>query len=216
MNLEQILNERYTVKAFDTNKKIDDQTVNKIEDLLRLSPSSTNIQPWSFIIAESEEAKAKVAKSTENFGFNTQKVLDASHVVVFNVKSEMTDEHLNIVLEQEDIDGRFPQQQFKQDMDMGRRFFYNMHKNDIKDDNHWMEKQVYLNAGHFVLGLKSLGIDSVIMEGFDAGVLNQEFNLDNRGDRAILVIAIGYPSTEDFNKDLPKSRLDKSVTITRA
>ncbi|MDI5454401.1 YjbH domain-containing protein, partial [Salmonella enterica subsp. enterica serovar Cerro] len=41
-------------------------------------------QPWHFIVASTEEGKARVAKSAAgNYTFNERKMLDASHVVVF-------------------------------------------------------------------------------------------------------------------------------------
>ena len=46
-----------------------------------IQPSSTNSQPWHFIVASTEEGKARVAKSAaDNYVFNERKMLDASHV----------------------------------------------------------------------------------------------------------------------------------------
>ena len=42
---------RHTTKAYDPNRRIPDETVDKLKELLRFSPSSTNIQPWHFVIA---------------------------------------------------------------------------------------------------------------------------------------------------------------------
>ncbi len=215
MNINEIAKSRYAVKVFDKNKKINEDDILKLEELLRLSPSSTNTQPWSFIIAGSEEAKEKIAKSTENFGFNTKKVLNASHVVIFNVKYPLTDEHLKNVLEKEDQDGRFIDEAAKAGMDSGRRNGLKEHINQLKDEKHWLEKQVYLNVGHFAISAKALGIDSVIMEGFDRKVLDIEFDLEQKGESSLILVGIGYPSDDDFNKDLPKSRLDIKDIVTR-
>ncbi len=215
MNINEIAKSRYAVKAFDKNKKINEEDISKLEELLSLSPSSTNTQPWSFIIAESDEAKKKITKSTESFGFNTQKVLNASHVVIFNVKYPLTDEHLKNVLEKEDQDGRFIDEAAKAGMDSGRRGWVKEHEADLKDEKHWLEKQVYLNVGHFVISAKALGIDSVVMEGFDRKVLDSEFDLEKKNESSLILVGIGYPSDDDFNKDLPKSRLDIKDIVTR-
>ena len=61
MNIQEVLNWRYSTKEFDSTKKISNENLQKVKDLLQMSPSSTNIQPWHFIIAETEEGKKRVA-----------------------------------------------------------------------------------------------------------------------------------------------------------
>ena len=108
MNVSEVINNRYSTKAFDPNKKISEADFNEIKNMLRMSPSSTNLQPWHFVIAHSEEGKNRIAKSTEGpFHFNTQKIKDASHVVVFCSRIDADEPHMLKVLEQEDKDGRY-------------------------------------------------------------------------------------------------------------
>jgi len=90
MDIIQSAASRYSTKAFDPSKKITAENIEKVKDLLRLSPSSTNSQPWHFILASTPEAKARIAKATSGFYvFNERKVLDASHVVVFCAKRRL-------------------------------------------------------------------------------------------------------------------------------
>ena len=46
---------RHTAKAYNPDKKISDENVEKIKELLRFSASSTNAQPWHFVIASTDE-----------------------------------------------------------------------------------------------------------------------------------------------------------------
>lgn len=99
---------RYTAKAYDPSKKISDADLVKIKELLRLSASSTNAQPWFFVIAGTDEGKSRVAKATEGlFEFNKAAVLNASHVVVFAARDELSEAFLQTVLDQEAQDGRY-------------------------------------------------------------------------------------------------------------
>ena len=206
---------RYSTKAFDADKKISDENIEKVKDLLRLSPSSTNSQPWHFILASTDVAKARIAKATSGFYvFNERKVLDASHVVVFCAKTAIDETHLSKLLDQENADGRFASQQAMEGQHKGRSYFVNMHRFDYKDAQHWMEKQVYLNVGNFLLGVSALGIDAVPIEGFDARVLDEEFGLREKGFTSLVIVPIGYRSVEDFNAALPKSRLAFSEILT--
>lgn len=209
---------RHTVKAFDSSKTIPEETVAKLKTLLQLSPSSTNAQPWHFIFASTKDGKAKVAKATERlYPFNKASILNASHVVVFASRLAIEEDYLLHVLEQEDKDGRFDadKKTHKPQMHAGRSLFANLHKQDYKDAQHWMDKQVYLNIGQFLLGVSALGIDATPMEGIEISVLDEEFGLREKGYSSLVVVALGYSDPEaDFNAKLPKSRLPMSEIIT--
>lgn len=208
MELNKILNERYSVKKFDSEYKLSEKQLNDVKDLLVLAPSSVNIQPWHFTIATSEDAINKVAKSTVDFGFNDEKIREASALVVFSL-ANVDDKHLSAVIEKEEADNRYASEEFKVATDNGRRYFHNLHV-EAGSEKQWLTNQLYLNAGHFVLGLSLIGIDSVIMEGFDPIVLKEELDLDGN---PVLIIGIGKRSSDDYNAALPKSRLAANQLI---
>ncbi|EAA0502516.1 oxygen-insensitive NAD(P)H nitroreductase [Salmonella enterica subsp. enterica serovar Orion] len=215
MDIVSVALQRYSTKAFDPSKKLTAEEADKIKTLLQYSPSSTNSQPWHFIVASTEEGKARVAKSAAgNYTFNEHKMLDASHVVVFCAKTAMDDAWLERVVDQEDADGRFATPEAKAANDKGRRFFADMHRVSLKDDHQWMAKQVYLNVGNFLLGVAAMGLDAVPIEGFDAEVLDAEFGLKEKGYTSLVVVPVGHHSVEDFNAGLPKSRLPLETTLT--
>lgn len=207
---------RHTAKAYNSNKKISAADIEKIKELLRYSASSTNSQPWHFIIAATTEGKARIAKATEIYPFNKAAIMDASHVIVFCSKLDIEEDYLLKVLEQEDKDGRFKTDpEFKPKMHGARNMFANLHKHDYKDVQHWMDKQVYLNLGAFLLGVSTMGIDATPMEGIEVKVLDAEFGLREKGYTSLVVVPIGYSDDKnDFNAKLPKSRLPYSEILT--
>ncbi|WP_372871177.1 oxygen-insensitive NAD(P)H nitroreductase [Shewanella sp.] len=210
----QLIKQRHTCKAFDPERKISDEHIESLKTLLQFSPSSTNSQPWHFVLAASETGKATIARASSQFAFNTAKILNASHVFVLCTKAQMDDAHLLNVLEQEQADGRFADEQAMQNQHKGRSFFVNMHRFELKDAQQWMEKQVYLALGTLLLGAAALEIDACPIEGFDATVLNQELGLREKGLCASVVVAMGYRSADDFNAALPKSRLSQEQLFT--
>ena len=217
MNIKEIVNWRYTTKDFDPAKKVSNEDMEQVKALLRMSPSSTNIQPWHFIIAETKEGKERMAKGTQGgFIFNESKVKNASHVVLFCSRTSADQNYMEHVLEVEDKDGRYPNNEIKQGMHGGRNMFADIHKFDLKDLPHWLEKQVYLNIGGFLLGVAALGIDAAPMEGIDVKALDEEFGLREKGFTAITAVAIGYRTDKDFNSTdkTPKSRLPESEIFT--
>lgn len=215
MDIISVALKRHSTKAFDPGFKLAAEQAENLKTLLQFSPSSTNSQPWHFIVASTEEGKARVAKSAAGgFVFNERKMLDASHVVVFCAKTAMDDAWLEKVVNQEEADGRFATPEAKAGNHKGRTFFADLHRKELKDDAHWMQKQVYLNVGNFLLGVAAMGLDAVPVEGFDAAVMDKEFGLTEKGFTSVVVVPVGRHSVEDFNARLPKSRLPQSTTVT--
>lgn len=215
MNIVDFAKQRYATKAFDSSKKLTEEHIEQIKQLLRLSPSSTNIQPWHFILASTDKGKAKIAEScVEEFSSNFQKVTDASHVLVFCTQTQCNKAHLQTILDKEYEDGRFECDLSRDMFNTGRTFFVDMHKYERKDILHWMEKQIYLNLGNLLLGVATLGIDAVPIEGFKASILDKKFHLREKGLTSVILVALGYRSDADFNAPLPKSRLDESALFT--
>lgn len=176
-----------------------------------------NIQPWHFVIADDEAGKARVVKAiAENFPFNTEKVTDASHVVVFAARTHADNAFLSEILEKEDQDGRYANAEFKAGGDGARRTFLGIHRNQFKDEAEWLAKQVHINMGFALFAAAALGIDAVPMEGADMAVLNQEFGLTEKGYTAVAVVSFGYRASDDFNAELPKSRLAEEVVFSKA
>jgi len=215
MDLIEIANRRYATKKFDGSQRISDGVFEQIQGLLRLSPSSVNSQPWHFIIAESETGKARIAKGAEGqYAANNPKILDASHVVLFCAKTDISDAYLQKITDQEEADGRFPKPEGKEMALKVRGFYADLHRKEQSDMACWTQNQVYLNMGNLLLGAAALGVDAVPIEGVDKDVLNEEFDLLSMGFSAVAVVALGYRAEDDFNAALPKSRLAEAELFT--
>jgi len=215
MELMQALKWRYATKKFDQKKKVSNEDLKKIEALLCMSPSSTNVQPWHFVIATTDESKKKISKSTQGFYiFNEAKILESSATIVFCARTNLDEKFLLHLLDSEDKAGRIKNEQEKTNLHKGRSMFIDIHRNLLKDLQHWMEKQMYLNLGSFLLGVAELGLDAVPMEGFDAKTLDEELGLKGQGFVPVVLVSIGYRHKDDLNATLPKSRLDSKELIT--
>ena len=216
MNIAQIAQARYTTKAFDPERKIPEAVVEQLCAVLRNAPSSVNSQPWHFIVAASPEAKLRVAKATQGgFTYNEPKLRNASHVIVLCGHTRLDDAHLDAVIAQENSDGRFAMPEAMATQDKTRRFYVNLHQNEMKDDRSWIERQVYIALGGLLLAAGAVNVDACPMEGFDAAVLDAELGLAAQGLTSVVLVALGYRGADDFNARLPKSRLAEEVLFTR-
>jgi nitroreductase/dihydropteridine reductase len=107
----------------------------QIYGVLRNSPSSVNSQPWHFIVASTPEAKARMAKGAQGgFSYNESKILNASHVILFCVRADADQQHLDAILEQEERDGRFKDEAAKAGQAKGRLGYVNLHRYTVLPD----------------------------------------------------------------------------------
>jgi len=215
MDTVSLAKRRYTTKAYDASRRIPQATIDALLEQLRHSPSSVNSQPWHFVVADSAEGKARLAKSTQDrFAYNSPKILNASHVIVFCARTEMPEAHLQALLDQEAADGRFRDEQARAAQNQSRRHYVDLHRFDQKDVQHWMEKQTYLAFGTALLGAAAHGLDATPIEGFDSKVLDAELGLREQGFTSVVILSLGYRSEGDFNAGLNKSRLPAAKVFT--
>ena len=52
--IAEIVHQRKTTKAFESGQGLTPEQSAAVRDLLRMSPSSTNAQPWHFFIAKTD------------------------------------------------------------------------------------------------------------------------------------------------------------------
>jgi len=215
MDILSAAKKRHTAKAYDSERRIPEEVMQQVYDLLRNSASSVNSQPWHFIVANTPEGRARIAKATQGgYVYNAAKVNDASHVIVLCARVDMDEAHMDALLEQEERDGRFRDAQARAGQDATRRGYVNQHRYGTKDVAQWLEKQVYLALGTALLGAATLEIDATPMEGFDQKILDAEFGLNEKGLTSLVLVSFGYSSPADFNAGLPKSRLTQEATFT--
>lgn len=206
---------RYTTKAYDASKKIPDHQFQRLLEILRLTPSSVNIQPWHFLIADNIEAKTRIAKGlTGRYAYNAPKVLDASHSIIFCTRTDVTQEHLEQLLKQDDLNGRFKDEKAKEAQGQTRAGYVEYYRNEQQNLYGWMENQTFIALGQLLLAAGLEDVDATPMGGFDEEIISQEFELAEKGLRPSVIVSLGYRSESDFNAQLPKSRLDDAVIFT--
>lgn len=196
MSFLDIAQKRYTTKKYDSSKKIDNHTIEKLKEILRLSPSSINSQPWKFTFVADEEIKSRLAEFSLG---NREKVLDASHIVIFSVVKDaeaFENNKLKLLPEYTTT-------------------YYNRVLKPRGDEQimTWLTSQVYLSLGFFLSATATLGIDSTPMEGINTKEYDAILKDDNY--KTLFAVAIGYRDKEDENQPSlnPKFRLDAEDVI---
>lgn len=196
MDFLSIAENRYTTKKYDPAKKISDENVEKLKEILRLSPSSINSQPWKFIFITDEKLKNELAEVSY---FNESKIKEACHLIVFNVID-------NIEKFEKEFIGNLPE---------GSVAYYQKNIKPESEENikSWLANQVYLSLGYFLSACACMGIDSTPMEGVD--IKEYAKKLGTKDYKPLFAVAIGYRDTQDTNQPsiTPKSRFDLNDVI---
>lgn len=187
---------RYTTKKYNPSKKISDNEIEELKEILRLSPSSINSQPWKFIFVSNEEIKNQLAEVSY---FNEQKIKDASHLVVFCAIDDI----------------QSFENQINKNLPEGAVGYYNQFIKPLSEQEikSWLKHQVYLSLGYFLSACASMSIDSTPME----GIKSNEYNtiLDLKNYTTLFAVAIGYREQNDPNqpKIKNKSRLQMEEIV---
>lgn len=209
MDVLNVSQTRYTTKAYDATQKIPAEKFARLIEILRLAPSSINIQPWHFFIAEHADAKQRIAKAlVGTYAYNAPKVLDSSHSIVFCSHTDISDAHLSQLLDQDEHMGRFKTEAAKHGQQQTRANYIDYYRNQKGDIGRWAENQTFIALGHLLLAAGLEHIDATPIGGFDEQILTDELQLDAQGLIPSVIVTLGYRSDNDFNAELPKSRLN--------
>lgn len=196
MSYIKSMQERYTAKMYDSTKKLDAKQIAELKEILRLSPSSINSQPWTFTFVSDSKTKDKLAEAAS---FNAEKIKNCDTVVVFSRID-------NIQRFEKQISDTLPE--------MAVNYYnYVLKPQPEAVIKAWFDKQVYLSLGIFLGACAEMGIDSTPMEGIEFDKYDEIIGLKDY--HTLAAVAIGYRDPEDANhiSKTPKSRrpLDEVV-----
>lgn len=110
MDFLDLVSSRQSVRAFDPDRSIEQEKIERVIESARLAPSACNAQPWSFVLVDEPALKNKVADAT------------SSRVLGMNHFTKQAPVHLLLVEEKVNISsgigGRIKKKDFAQ-MDLG-------------------------------------------------------------------------------------------------
>jgi nitroreductase len=203
------LNWRYAVKTFDASKKIPEATWKTLEDALVLAPSSYGLQPWKFVVVQNAALREKLRASS----WNQSQITDASHLVVFCAKIEVTPADVDAY-----VDRIFAVRGGDRAALAGYR---DMMMGSVKNPAGlpggsmatYTRSQVYIALGVFLSACAMLGVDACPMEGFDPKAYDDALGLSQTGYKPVVVATAGYRSQSDWLANLKKVRNEKSAVV---
>lgn len=198
------LNWRYATKKYDPSKKVSTEDLEVIKESLRLTPTSYGLQPFKFLIIESEEIRQKLLPAS----YGQTQIIDASHVIVLCSQLDMNDEHIDGYMSTISETREIPVESLEQFSSYIKGAISPM---TLEQKSLWNAKQAYIALGQVLATCATLRIDSTPMEGFDAAAYDQILGLKEKNLQAAVVCTIGYRHEEDKNQHLKKVRKSSEV-----
>jgi nitroreductase len=184
-----VIRERHSVRKYDPTYKISKEEIEEILSDAILAPSSSNLQPWQFIVFQDEEAK----KELRAIANNQEQVETASAVIAVIGDKEM---YKNV----EKVYRSAHEAGFMDEANMNRLIegtnqTYPLAPVEVREniaafDGGLVSMQLMLVA-------KAKGYDTVPMGGFDKQKVAEKFNLSDRYFPVVL-IALGKAAAPAF------------------
>jgi len=198
------LNWRYATKVFDATKKIPAETWTALEESLVLTPSSYGLQPWKFLIIQSQELREQLVPHT----WNQRQVADCSHLVVMATKHTMSEAEIDAnIMRIAEVRGGTP------DSLAGFRKMLTGSLQQGYMTTQWAKMQAYIALGQFMAAAALLNIDTCPMEGFVPEKYDEILDLKAQGFTTAVLCPAGYRHADDRYATLPKVRFKNSDVI---
>jgi len=194
MLFKDIVMQRYAVKKFD-GKKVSEDLISELLELVRFAPSAINLQPWKIHIVTDQKVKEQLLPAS----YNQQQVTTCSHLLVFCADTDYDDliRRLGILMQKEGVS---PEMR-KMVLDMARQFTAGMSTDQKRA---WSQAQTYLALGNALNGAKALGFDSCPMGGFDPAEYSRILKIPPHLV-PVMLCPVGYAA----DKPMPKIRFPR-------
>ena len=179
-------------------------------EVLRLSPSSTNIQPWKFYVIDTPEMKEKIMPAVKDFNFER---MQAPQLIIFTVPTCFSEEFFEELYRQEEADGRYTGWKSPERPDVIRLTYSHKFDNDPEGLFRYASNQAFIALGCVTVAAAAIGVDSTILGGLDFDKLDEILGFKAKNERSVVGIALGYRAENDSNASRPKSRLPRKRVI---
>lgn len=197
LSVKQAIESRHSIRKYK-QEPLDKPELTKIFELVRLSPSAWNLQPWRFHVVTDTSLKNKL----EEAAYGQKQVTSAPAVVV--VTSDMEDVLAN--LEETVHPGLRPERKEEEVANLAG-FFNAM---SVEERAQWGLTQTNIAFGFLMLVVQGFGYSSVPMLGFDQDKVRELLNLPEH-TRFAGILPIGKADEEGYPHH--RFKLEKIVSF---
>jgi nitroreductase / dihydropteridine reductase len=208
MSLIEKLQWRYATKKMDPTKSVPLEKVEKILEAIRLTASSSGLQPYEVLVITNKAIREKI----KVIAWDQTQIIDSSYLLVFAAWDTYTADRIN-----QSFDMTEKIRNFKSEAgDIYRQKLLSGYTaRDAETNYNHAAKQAYIGLGTALIAAAYEEVDCTPMEGFDPIALDEILNLKAKGLRSVVMLPLGYrKADEDWLVNLKKVRKPKESFIT--
>ena len=187
--LDQIFREARSYNGWH-DKEVSDEQIHQIHELLKMGPTSANMQPGRFVWCKSQESRDKLAEMASEG--NQEKIKTAPVVVIIGYDIDF----------HEELPWLFPHTDAKS--------WFEGNEEGRKEG---AARNSALQGAYLMLAARSIGLDCGPMSGVDLDKITDHFFADSPRHRADWVCAIGYGDKTTIFDRSPRPDFDKFNSI---
>lgn len=196
MEVKEAIQKRRSIRHFK-EKKVKKEDVDLILEAARLAPSGTNLQPWRFIVIESDEMRNKLQDCTLNF------VAQAPTIIACAVDYNSVEEMPQRIKELAET-GAFKGTALEKDDDSD----YSGREMDEEEARRYLYLNDAIAIENMALQATELGLGSCWVMIFSSDKLAEVLDLDDNLE-LVSLLALGYADEEPPQR--PRLSLDEIV-----
>ena len=187
--LDQVFREARSYNGW-LEKEVSDEQIHAIYELLKMAPTSANMQPSRIVWVKSEDAKKKLADCASEG--NTDKILTAPVTAIIGYDIDF----------HEELPWLFPHTDAK-----------SWFEGDEEGRKEGAFRNSSLQGAYLMIAARAVGLDCGPMSGFDADAVDKAFFGDNPKHRTNFICSIGYGDPTTIFDRSPRPDFDKFNTI---
>lgn len=187
--LDQIFNEARTYNDW-LDKPVSDEQLHAIWDLMKMAPTSANMQPVRVVWVKSDEQKSRLAGCASEGNQDKIKAAPVTAVIGYDI-----DFH-------ENLPWLFPHTDAK-----------SWFEGDEEGRKEGAFRNSSLQGAYLILAARSLGLDCGPMSGFDAEAVNEAFFSDSPRHKVNFLCSVGYGDPQSVFDRSPRPDFEKFNSI---
>ncbi|MFJ7668030.1 nitroreductase family protein [Lysinibacillus sp. NPDC097195] len=190
-DFNEIVYGRRSIKEYDPTVKISREEMTEIIAQASKAPSSINMQPWRFVVIDSEQGKAQLAPLSR---FNKDKVMSASAVIAVFADRNNFDYAEEIYSSAVEL-GYMPKEVKEFQLNAFKPVYEKMSEEEMKDT-------VMLDAGlvsmQLMLVARAYGYDTNPIGGYEKELIAEAYGLEKDRYIPVMLLTIGKATHEGF------------------
>lgn len=200
---------RYAAKKLDSAKAVPEEKVDAILEAIRLTATSSGLQPYQVIVVTNSELKARI----KPHAWDQAQITDCSHLLVFAAWDNYTAERINLMFDLVNKERGFVNEGWENYRNM---LLNSYPQRDAETNYQHAARQAYIGLGTALIAAAELQVDCTPMEGFDPAKVDEILELNKLGLRSVILLPLGYRDADgDWLVNLKKVRRSKDQFVIK-